>query len=57
MKIQSRKFQVWLVTVIIVIVSIIITNTIIPEIINMFTVISCIYIGGNVATKAIFKEK
>lgn len=55
-KIKSRKFLVWITSVFLLTVSMYITKTITPEMINMFTVISAIYIGGNTASKFIKNE-
>ena len=52
-KIKSRKFIVWITTTILCILSVIYTKTITPELINCYTVISALYIGGNIAKKYI----
>jgi len=49
-KLTSRKFWVWVSSFAIVIASIWITKSIIPEVINMYGLISAIYIGGNTAS-------
>ena len=55
-KLSRRKFQVWIVSVVIFGISIFITKTVMPEMINMFTVVSCLYMGSN-ATKAYIDMK
>lgn len=55
-KIQSRKFAVWLIWVIITAYSIIVTKAIEPTVISWFGTISLFYIGGNVAQKVLEKK-
>jgi len=55
-KIKSRKFVVWLTCVALFIGTVFITKAVTAELINMFTVVSALYIGGNTATKYLNKE-
>ena len=50
-KIKSRKFIVWISTIVIFIVAVIVTKTVTDAMINMVTVIGIVYIGGNTAQK------
>lgn len=55
-KIKSRRFIVFMIWTVLVGLSIFITNTIIPEIISWYGVISMLYIGSSVAKSYIFKD-
>lgn len=48
-KLSSRKFWVWIASLAIVIITIIITKSISPEVINMYSLVSCLYLGSNTA--------
>ena len=52
-KLKSRKFWVWVSMLVVLITGIVITKTLTAEMLNMFTVVSAIYIGGNTAQKFI----
>ena len=56
-KLNSRKFIVYIVTTILCIGAVFYTKTITPELINCYTVISVLYIGGNMASKYIDGRK
>ena len=55
-KLKSRKFQVWLVWLIIALVALFKTDLPKETIFQYFGLISIVYIGGNVAQKAIFNK-
>ena len=55
--IKSRKFIVYITTTILCISTVFYTKTITPELINAYTVVSALYIGGNVAKAYMNKEK
>lgn len=50
-KLKSRKFWVWITFTIVVIYSIIITNSVSAELVSWWGAVSMIYIGGNVTQK------
>jgi len=55
-KLKSRKFQVWIVWLIIAIISLFKTDLPKETIFQYFGLVSMLYIGGNVAQKAIFNK-
>lgn len=56
-KIKSRKFQVWLVFTFLMVYHLFILQNLTPELINGYTIISALYIGGNVAQDYITRHK
>jgi len=52
-KIQSRKLWAWIVTTILMVVGVIYTGNIMPEMVNVYGIITTIYIGGNIFQKYI----
>lgn len=56
-KIKSRKLWAWIVTCIFCIGTVIYTKTVTAEVVNMYGLITMVYIGGNTAVKYISKDK
>ena len=55
-KLKSRKFWVWLVSTLLIVGGVFYTKQITPEMVNMYGLISMIYIGGNNFSKYIEKK-
>ena len=56
-KIRSRKLWVWIVYTGLLISSFVLTHTISPELVNGYSIVTALYIGGNVAQKFLYKKE